>query len=207
MVLGRSLTTLDVVSGGRLRVGLGLGYSDDEYEAAGTSAKVRGRRADEFLDLLKRIWTTDPVEYSGEFFTLAPSVIGLKPVQEPHPPIYLAAYVPAALRRAARFTNGWMPSGLPIAELRSWITDLRQYADDAGRDPSTLEIIIVCEPDITPVPMGADRGPLVGSEEQIEEDITALRQLGVDELIFELRLDRTPGELRDSMTQLRALVR
>src|SRR2546426_6003155 len=119
VLLARQLTTLDVLSGGRVRVGLGIGWSKDEIDAVGASLADRGRRADEFLQVLKAIWTTDPAEFRGRYYQLPRSIIGPKPVQKPHPPIYLAAFVPQALRRAAVYANGWNRSEEHTSELQS----------------------------------------------------------------------------------------
>src|SRR5688572_3847114 len=117
VVLARRLATLDVLSGGRLRVGLGQGWSADEIEAAGGTMHGRAARADEFLQVLDAIWTTDPVEYSGSYFTVPRSTLQPKPVQSPRPPIYLAAYTPSALDRVGRYADGWMPSGVPLSAI------------------------------------------------------------------------------------------
>ena len=109
VTLARRLTTLDVLSGGRLRVGIGQGWSKDEFDATGASMKGRGRRADEFISVLKAIWTTDPVELHGEFFRVPRSNILPKPVQKPHLPVYLAAYSPSGLKRVATMADGWLP--------------------------------------------------------------------------------------------------
>jgi alkanesulfonate monooxygenase SsuD/methylene tetrahydromethanopterin reductase-like flavin-dependent oxidoreductase (luciferase family) len=101
VLLARRLSTLDVLSAGRLRVGLGIGWSSDEYEAAGVPWHERGKRADEFLQLLKQIWANDPVEFRGKYYRVPKSFIGPKPIQKPHPPIYMAAYTPSAMRRVA----------------------------------------------------------------------------------------------------------
>ena len=85
-MLARRLTTIDVLSNGRLGVGLGLGWSKDEMDATSADMKKRGALADEFLPLLKAIWSTNPVEFHGKFFNLPKSYINLKPVQKPHPP-------------------------------------------------------------------------------------------------------------------------
>jgi alkanesulfonate monooxygenase SsuD/methylene tetrahydromethanopterin reductase-like flavin-dependent oxidoreductase (luciferase family) len=74
----------------------------------------RGALADEFLPLLKAIWTTNPIEFHGKFFNVPKSYIDLKPVQKPHPPIYLGAFVPAALKRLAKLADGWNPVFLPV---------------------------------------------------------------------------------------------
>src|SRR5262244_1179660 len=84
-MLARRLATLDYLSNGRLRVGLGLGWSKDEMDATGAEMKRRGPMADEFLQVLKAVWTQNPVEFRGEFFKIPKSYIDLKPVQKPHP--------------------------------------------------------------------------------------------------------------------------
>jgi alkanesulfonate monooxygenase SsuD/methylene tetrahydromethanopterin reductase-like flavin-dependent oxidoreductase (luciferase family) len=109
-----------------------LGWSADEFAAAGASQKERGARADEFLAVLKTIWTEDPVEFHGKYFAVPRSIIGAKPVQKPHPPIYLAAYAPAALKRAASLANGWMPVGIPLNGMAAMIAQMRQMAKTPG---------------------------------------------------------------------------
>ena len=93
--------------GRRLIVGLGLGWSPDEMEATGADMKVRGARADEFIQVLKTIWTTDPAEFRGKFFSLPKSYINARPVLKPHPPIFIAAFAPTALKRVATMADGW----------------------------------------------------------------------------------------------------
>ena len=92
--LAKSLATIDVLSGGRLRVGMGQGWSKDEYDATGASLKDRAARGDEVIQVLKAIWTTDPVEFQGKFFQVPRSIIQPKPVRKPHPPIYLYTWPP-----------------------------------------------------------------------------------------------------------------
>ncbi len=185
VLLARRLTTLDVLSGGRLRVGLGLGWSKDEVDAVGASPRERGRRADEFIKVLKAIWTTDPVEFHGQYFHLPQSIIRPKPIQKPHPPIYLAAYAPAALKRAATLANGWNPAGIPIEGMAQMMTQLREMAKEAGRDPSALELIVRANLHVTREPLGADRWIFSGSLDQIKTDIDRVRALGANEIFFD----------------------
>src|SRR4051812_45555414 len=98
-VLARRLATLDVLSGGRLSVGLGQAWSIDELEAAGAAPGNRGERADEFVSVLRTMWGPDPVEHHGKYFQVAKPIIAPKPAQQPAPPLYMAAYAPAALNR------------------------------------------------------------------------------------------------------------
>jgi probable F420-dependent oxidoreductase len=184
VVLARRLATLDVLSGGRLRVGLGQAWSPDELEAVGADPKARAERADEFIRVLKTLWGPDPVEFQGRHFRVARSVVGLKPVQTPHPPLYLAAYVPAALRRAAALADGWLPSSLPLPALGQMAIQLRTLAREAGRDPATMEIIYLSGAQITDGPLDdAKRGLLAGSAKQVRGDLGRLTDAGVTEVI------------------------
>ena len=185
VMLARRLTTLDVLSGGRLKVGLGQGWSQDEFDAVGASMKGRGKRADEFIAVLKAIWTTDPVEFHGEFFHLPKSIIQPKPVQKPHPPVYLAAYTPSGLKRVAKMANGWFPAGMPPEALGPMITGLREMAQEGGRDPNELEVIVRANLEVTEQPLQGDRFICTGSLDQIKSDIAATRELGVAEIHFD----------------------
>ena len=100
--IAEQLATLDVMSGGRLVFGAGLGYRDVEFKAFGTTAHERVQRLEENLDAIKRLWTEDDVSMKGSHFELDRATVSLKPVQKPHPPIWLGANADAAVRRAAR---------------------------------------------------------------------------------------------------------
>jgi probable F420-dependent oxidoreductase len=184
VMLARRLTAIDYLSSGRLRPGFGLGWSQDEMDAAGADMKQRGPRADEFLQLLKAIWTQNPVEFSGKFFKLPNSYIDLKPVQKPHPPIYLAAFVPAALARVARLADGWNPTGMPLETMAQMFSSIKKMAADAGRNPSSLEMVVRANLYITGKPLGKDRRIFTGTLDQIKEDTAACRQFGAHEVHF-----------------------
>ena len=97
--LARQLTSIDVISGGRLLPGFGIGWSPEEYQAAGAPFRRRGAQLDELLDALDALWTANPVRHEGERWSIPESWVNLKPVQRPHPPIYLGAFTPAGLKR------------------------------------------------------------------------------------------------------------
>ena len=185
VMLARQLTTLDVFSQGRLRLGMGLGWSKDEYDAVGATFKGRGARADEFLQVLKAIWTTDPVEFHGKFFHLHKSIIQPKPVQKPHPPIYLGSFSEAALKRVAKYADGWNPVGIPVEGMGQMFQGLKEMAKAEGRDPSSLRLLVRAHPEITEKPLGKDRWAFAGTLEQIKEDISRCRDLAVEELFFD----------------------
>jgi alkanesulfonate monooxygenase SsuD/methylene tetrahydromethanopterin reductase-like flavin-dependent oxidoreductase (luciferase family) len=196
-----------VLSGGRLRVGFGLGWSDDEFDAVGATAKGRGARASEFLDLLVRIWTTNPVEFHGKFFTVPRSFIGPKPVQRPRPPIFLAAYTASALKRVAQHADGWQPNGaILLAEMPRMLAELRAMAAAAGRDPSALLVNVVATVSLSAQPIAGKRAFFTGSAEQVRDDIARARALGATELIFELDLGPPIDELVRTMDRFRRLV-
>ena len=185
VMLARRLTTIDQLSNGRLRVGLGLGWSQDEMDATGADMKQRGARADEFLQVLKAIWTTNPVEFHGKFFQVPQSYIYPKPVQKPHPPIYMAAFAPPALKRLATLADGWNPVMIPVAGMAEMFGAAKQMAKEAGRDPASLSLVVRGNVEITDKPLGKERAIFTGSVEQIKEDIAGCRQIGAHELFFD----------------------
>jgi len=207
VMLARRLTTIDNLSNGRLRVGLGLGWSQDEMDATGADMKQRGARADEFLQVLKAIWTTDPVEFHGKFFRVPKSFISLKPVQKPHPPIYMAAFAPPALRRLATMADGWNPTGIPIPGMDQMFGAIRGMAKQAGRDPSQLEMIVRANLHITDKPVANDRPVFHGTIEQIRQDVAECSRIGAHEVIFDATFQEKtlPGWLR-MMEACRGLV-
>jgi probable F420-dependent oxidoreductase len=185
VMLARRLSTLDVLSGGRLTVGLGLGWSEDEYEATGAATKAKGKRADEFLQVLHAIWKGDPVEFHGQYYNVAKSIVNPKPVQKPHPPIYLAAFSPGAFSRIARLADGWNPVGMPVAAMRGMWENIRNMAKEAGRNPDDLNMIVRCNLNITQDPAPEGRWMFSGSLDQIRGDIAALRELNPQEIFFD----------------------
>lgn len=191
VTLARRLSTIDILSNGGLNVGLGLGWSPDEMEATGADMKVRGARADEFIQVLKAIWTTNPAGFQGKFFSVPKSVIDAKPVQKPHPPIYIAAFAPAALKRLATMADGWNPTGLPVGAMTQMWGAIRQMAEAAGRDPGKLKMIVRGNLYLTDKSKGEDRPIFVGSPDQIREDIAACEKVGADEVFLEFCF--TPG--------------
>ncbi|HWN99384.1 MAG TPA: LLM class F420-dependent oxidoreductase [Blastocatellia bacterium] len=178
--LARRIATLDVLSGGRVDVGVGVGWSRDEFEAVGTPFERRGARCDEFLQAMIDIWTKDPVSFAGEFYHIPESRVGPKPVQKPHPPIYVAGFGPYAFERAAKYGSGWNPSGIPSWEwLEGMIKQLHETARAAGAGP----MAVVLRAFAIVVPQPGKRAPMIGTLDQVKEDIQRLREIGVTELV------------------------
>ena len=145
VVLAKRLATLDVLSRGRLRICVGVGWMREELEACGTDFGSRGRRADESIDAMRALWAdTGPqgASFDGEFVSFAHAHCYPKPVRPGGVPIHIGGHSPASIRRAARRGDGWQPLGVGGEELRGAIEEVRQLTEAAGRDPASLEITI-----------------------------------------------------------------
>ena len=195
VMLARNLKTLDVFSGGRLRVGLGQGWSQDEFDATGASMKTRAGRADEFLQVLHAIWKTDPAEFNGKHFRLPKSIIQPKPVQKPHPPIYLAAFSSPALKRIATLGDGWNPVAIPADGMKQMWEGVKAMAKEAGRDPNELEMVVRANLGITSEPITLNRFIFTGSLDQIRGDIQACREIGASEVHFDTQFSPEGGSV------------
>ena len=196
VLLARSLTTLDHISAGRLDIGVGLGWSRDEYEAVGVPKRDLGARLDDALDVLDAIWTNAVVHHDGPYVRIAPSTVEPKPIQHPRPPLLLAAFTPAGLDRIARRADGWLPVGLPHDVLASMWAALRDMTHQHGRDPDALRLVVRANVKITDAHLGDHRPVFSGTIAQIAEDLLATRAVGAHELILDLQADaRTATEL------------
>jgi probable F420-dependent oxidoreductase len=192
VVLAKQLATLDVISRGRLDVGLSLGWSEDEYEACGIPFRERGARLDEYLRCLQALWGDDPVEFSGRYYSVPRSLFQPKPHQRPRPPILIGGYAPATVRRAATLGDGYLGGNVPLARVVPLVAELRTAAADAGREPDSLRVVCRGAVRLLDEPLaGDDRRPLWGSLDQIRSDVARYEDAGLDELFFELNFDPT----------------
>ena len=206
VLLARRLATLDVLSGGRLRIGLGIGWSPDEYEATGAPWNTRGKRADECVNALKSIWTTDPVEIEATGFRVAKSIINLKPIQKPHPPIYMASFTPAAMKRVAREANGWFPVGFPLSVIGTMFEQLKTMAQQAGRDPKSFELIVRGNVEFTSAP-SKNRADFTGSFDQVAADIETTKKLGAHELVIDVQFSPDIEAVEDILKRMEEIHR
>lgn len=193
VVVAKQLATLDIVSGGRVDAGFGNGWSDEEFAATGATKQGQGRRADEFLSLLKALWTDEIVEHAGEFYQVPRMRLDPKPVQRPHPPILLGAVAPPALRRAGRLCDGWVSrSRADLRKIGESVAVISAAAEEAGRDPQALRF--VCRGVVRRRAAGSDeRAPLTGTPDQIRSDIADLAEQGITEVFLDLNFDPQVG--------------
>jgi probable F420-dependent oxidoreductase len=196
VVTAKMLATIDVLSGGRVTVGVGVGWLREEFEALGApDFDRRGAVSDEYLRVFKALWTQDPASYHGEFYRFDSVRCLPHPVQKPHPPIWVGGHSKAALRRVARLGDGWHPVGanpaVPLRppELRALLDELRRLTEAEGRDPSQLTISYKAPiyDSGRAVEGGAERRPFSGSQHAIVDDVATFAGLGVSDLIFDFR--------------------
>ena len=188
--LAKQAATLDVLSGGRLDLGLGVGWSPAEFVASGASTARRGPRTVEYVQVLHTLWADEVSEFDGEFYTVQPSRMLPKPVQRPGPPVLLGGGVPAALQRAGRIADGWISSSsADLTRLADDVALVRKGAEEAGKDPAAVRVIVR---GVVRVDGSADR-LLSGPYDKIREDAAWLAGQGVTELFYDLNYDRAIG--------------
>ena len=141
ITLAKEVASIDRLSGGRFLFGVGGGWNAEEMENHGTAFKTRWKLMRERIEAMKAIWTEEAAEYHGEFVNFDPIYAWPKPLQKPHPPIYVGGVAPYGIRRAVRYGDGWIPIGVqgPVEEQ---VPLLRKAASEAGRDPDALEVIV-----------------------------------------------------------------
>jgi len=140
LVLARTTATLDAASGGRLTLGVGVGGEFPvEFEAAGLRVDQRGRRTDECLEVMRKLWTGEKVTFSGRHFQLTDAMINPAPVQKPNPPVWVSGRRDAAMARAAKFGDGWMPYFYDAPRYRDSVQKIKGFAAAAGRDISGFQ--------------------------------------------------------------------
>jgi probable F420-dependent oxidoreductase len=197
VVTAKMLATIDVLSRGRVTVGVGVGWLREEFRALGApDFDRRGAVSDEYIRIMKTLWTECPTSFAGQFYRFEAVRCLPAPVQKPHPPIWVGGHSKAALRRAARLGDGWHPVGanpaVPLrpSELAPMLDELRRLTEGAGRDPARLTISYkapVYDPSQPLDVRTGERRPFSGSPGAIEEDIAAFAKLGVSEVVFDFR--------------------
>ncbi|MBV8168837.1 MAG: LLM class F420-dependent oxidoreductase [Alphaproteobacteria bacterium] len=193
VLTAKILSTIDVLSKGRLSVGCGAGWMREEFEALGTDPfDDRGTVTDEYLQAFRALWTQDNPRFAGKYVNFADVDFSPKPVQKPHPPLWIGGESPPALRRAAKYGDGWYP--IPanpkfrldtFGRYKSALGRLRQLAAEAGRDPQTVKLAYRVQRHGMIEDARADDGErkiLAGDNAQIVDDIQQLESLGVSQI-------------------------
>lgn len=205
--LGKSIATLDQLSGGRVDLGVGVAVTEDEFENLGIDFKSRGRRTDDILAALDALWTQDIPEHDGEFFRFRGQRFSPKPLQQPLP-VHIGGGRPVALRRVARFGHGWHALGKSPDEVSRDLAMLQVLMRERGRDPNELHVSIRCGVHFVDKPWDrpvAERRTAKGTVDEIRAMFDAFAEAGVDELVVDAGT-RDLDANRDIMHRVKTLV-
>lgn len=194
VLTAKILATIDVLSAGRLTIGIGAGWLKEEIEALGASYEARGRITDETMAACKALWTEDTPSFQGEFCRFENLVFEPKPVQRPHPPIWVGGESGPALRRTARLGDAWYPIGVnpafpleSLARYAAGVAKLRAMVAAAGRDPAAVALAYRVQKYGPEVPARAGDGErrlFSGTPAEIAGDLRDLRAMGVAAIDF-----------------------
>ena len=194
LLAAKILATLDVLSNGRLTLGVGVGWMEEEFLALDAPPFAeRGAVTNEYLMAFKELWTSDNPTFQGKYYQFSDINFLPRPVQKPHPPIWVGGQSRRAIRRAAELGNGWHPVGaIPAAplepeELAQGLVALNRYAERAGRDPAEIQVAMkapLYDPGTDP---GRARRRFSGEPEQILQDVQNYAEVGVTHTIFDIR--------------------
>jgi probable F420-dependent oxidoreductase len=195
VILARRFATLDVLSEGRAIAGFGIGWSKEEYQTSNIPFKDRGKRADEYIQILKKIWTEDIIEFKGEYYNVPASKIGPKPIQKPHIPIYLGGYSQGTFVRIANYANGWIcVIRNSLDHLKSNIDKIRNECYKAKRDSKDIHIAAILYPNVIDSSINDNkernekepkhRELLSGSIDEVGKDLQEIKKIGVDHAIL-----------------------
>jgi probable F420-dependent oxidoreductase len=190
MLTAKMLATIDVLSNGRLILGAGAGWMKEEFALLNAPFKQRGEVTDEYLAAFQELWTKDAPAYNGKHVSFSDVLFYPKPVQKPHPPIWIGGESPPALRRTIRFADVWYPGNnsqtMPLdtpARLAGGIAHLRSACEAAGRDPATMEVALLVQNFFEWEPHkihdGSARRLYTGSSADMAADTAALAEVGV----------------------------
>jgi probable F420-dependent oxidoreductase len=183
IILARRLATLDQLCAGRLFVGIGQGWMDQEFEAAGVSMKRRGAGFEEHILAMRAVWGPDPVSFEGRFYRIPEADIGPKPVRPGGPRLLAGAGSSAGIERAGRLGLGLTLVIFDWDTIRQGVETFRAAASAAGHDLDTLPIMLQVNGNVTAEPLD-ERGPLLGSPDQVAADLDQAAELGVEHVYW-----------------------
>ncbi len=206
VLAAKMLSTIDVLSEGRLVVGIGAGWLKAEFDAVVTTPFAeRGAVTDEYLEAFRALWTQEHAKFEGRYTKFSDLIFLPRPVQKPHPPIWVGGESGPSLRRAARFGDAWYPIGSnnkalldTLPRLSAGIARLRKLTAEAGRDPASVSVVFRVKrygDAVAPVASDGERRLFSGSNADIVADLRALRELGVSAIDVEVEGHDEPATI------------
>jgi probable F420-dependent oxidoreductase len=206
ILTAKMLSTLDMLSKGRLILGAGVGWMEEEFELLDAPPFAeRGAVTNEYLEAFIELWTKDDPKFEGKYVNFSNITFLPKPVQKPYPPIWIGGQSKPAIRRAARLGDAWHPVGaipatpLEPEELAENLVLLREYAEKAGRDPSKIQVSVKA-PLYDSGDSSGPRRRFTGSADAVRQDVQTYSDVGVTHLIFDFRT-ADPHQTEDRMAQ------
>ena len=190
ITLAKEFTTIDILSGGRVICGLGIGWSKDEYLAANIPYEKRGERANEILQAMKKIWIDDSVEFSGNFYKIPKSIINPKPVQRPHPKILLGGFSPKTFERMVKYADGYI--GALAGSFEYFNNSVKMFNDSiekSSKSRKDFDLTILTYPYLFTSSSENDRSPMCGTIDEIGSDLSKLKSFGVDRVILAINAE------------------
>ena len=185
LTLAKTVATLDVMSGGRVSLGVGVGMLREENDALGSDFTTRGAYADESIEIMRELWISEEPRYNGRFFEFGGNFkFSPKPAQKPGPPILIGGMSPAAMRRSARLGDGWHPNSGSISDMARRADSLRKMWREHGRNPDDMQLVVRCELDVLDDASNNPDTPMIGSPEQLAQSISEYEKLGVSEIVL-----------------------
>ena len=206
ILTAKMLSTLDMLSKGRLILGAGVGWMEEEFELLNTEPFAeRGAVTNEYLRAFIELWTKDDPKFEGKYVNFSDITFLPKPVQKPYPPIWIGGQSKPAIRRAAQIGDCWHPVGaIPAAplepeELAENLVLLHQYAEKAGRDPAIIQVSVKA-PLYDAGDSSGPRRRFSGSSDEVRQDVQTYADVGVTHLIFDFRTG-DPKQTEDRMAR------
>jgi probable F420-dependent oxidoreductase len=188
VVMAKMLSTIDVLSNGRLICGVGVGWWEEELTLLGVPYKQRGRQADEMIQVFKALWTSEHPRFEGRFYTLPDVGFAPKPIQQPHPPIWVGGDSPGAFRRTVTLGDGWHATAKTPEEARIGLERLRAAADEARRPFDTLALSIR---------LNLKETQIRDSRQAVVDRLSAYKALGFTDVLLDFRHDTLDEMLED----------
>ena len=174
-LVAKQVSTLDTLSGGRVRLGIGVGWQESEYEAMGADFHTRGARMDEAIALMRAYWGDAQVEYSGKHYRAHAMAMEPKPPQGRRLPLWIGGYSEAAFRRVGRLGDGWLASRVTDAEdAKRALESIRRHAEAAGRDPVSIGLQSM----VAPPPRDAESKRFYAEPDRVVARAAALQSMG-----------------------------
>lgn len=194
VVQAKMFSSLDVLTGGRMICGVGVGWLEKEFDTLGVPYDQRGPMSDEFLEIFKVLWTQNNPDYHGKYYHIDGIQFTPKPVQKPHVPIWVGGHTRRALRRTAKYGDCWHTTRQTPDFVAQNLPYLREQTEKAGRDPAGVSISLKRSLHFTDMGMGEGGtvrtgGAVIGTTQEVIDDVYYCRELGIDQLTYDFRVE------------------